>query len=189
MHAFLISILTVALSEIGDKTQLVALLLASRFRRPLPIIAGIITATLLNHALAGFLGGIAAAAIDPMVLRWLLGAVFIAMAFWALIPDRLDESAIGKHAAGGAFASSLICFFLAEMGDKTQIATAALAARFGTMLPVIVGTTIGLLIVDIPTVLFGHFFGDRLNPRWVRYAAAGLFLLFGVLVFLGVELF
>jgi len=189
MHATLVSTLTVAIAEIGDKTQFMALLLASRFRQPLPIIAGITVATLLNHGLAGLLGGIAAAAVDPTMLRWLLGLVFIAMAGWALVPDQFDESAIGKYAAGGAFVSSLICFFLAEMGDKTQIATAALAAHYGTMLPVILGTTIGLLLVDVPTVLFGHHFGNRLNPRWVRYIASAVFLIFGLLAFVPADRF
>jgi Ca2+/H+ antiporter, TMEM165/GDT1 family len=135
MDAALASALTVAAAEIGDKTQLLALLLACRFRRPLPIILGMLAATTLNHALAGLVGGLAAAALDPMLLRRALGVIFLAMAGWALIPDRLEEGRVARFAAGGAFFATAASFFLAEMGDKTQIATAALAARFATVFP------------------------------------------------------
>jgi putative Ca2+/H+ antiporter (TMEM165/GDT1 family) len=189
MDAALTSAVMVAVAEIGDKTQLLALLLASRFSRPMPIILGMLTATLANHVIAGLLGGIAAAAVDPVLLRWAVGLVFLAMAAWALIPDTIEESAIARRSAGGAYFASVLCFFLAEMGDKTQIATAALAARFGSMLPVILGTTLGMMAVDIPTVLFGQAVGRRINLRTMRYAAAALFALFGILALLGVELF
>ena len=188
MHAALVSAGSVALAEIGDKTQLLALLLATRFRQPVPIIFGMLTATLLNHAAAGVTGGLAAQAIDPTALRWALGLIFLVMAGWVLIPDSLDESAIERHAAGGAYLATAVSFFFAEMGDKTQIATAALAARYGTMLPVIAGTTLGMMMVDVPTVLFAHLAGHRLNPRWVRYVGAVLFAAFGAATLLGFEL-
>jgi putative Ca2+/H+ antiporter (TMEM165/GDT1 family) len=183
-----ISALTIAASEIGDKTQLLALLLAARFRRPVPIILGMLAATLLNHMLAGLTGSFAASLLDRTVLRWALGATFLAMAVWAVIPDRLDELRVERQAVGNAFLATAVSFFLAEMGDKTQIATAALAAHFGSMMPVIVGTTIGMMAVDIPTVLFGHLAGARLNLRWTRFVAAALFALFGILALLGVDL-
>lgn len=189
MHAALVSAGGIALAEIGDKTQLLALLLATRFRRPLPIILGMLTATLLNHAIAGVVGGLAAQAIDPTALRWTLGVIFLAMAGWTLIPDSLDEAAIGRRAAGGAYVATAVSFFFAEMGDKTQIATAALAAHYGTVLPVVAATTLGMMAVDVPTVLLAHLARDRLNPRWVRYIAAALFAVFGVLTLLGLELF
>lgn len=188
MEAFVVSMVVVAVGEIGDKTQLLALLLAARFRRPVPIILGMLGATALNHALAGLAGGFAAAWLDRGVLRWLLGATFLAVAGWALIPDALDERTVARRAVGGAFIATLTSFFLAEMGDKTQIATAALAAHFGQMMPVIIGTTIGMMAVDIPTVLFGHLAGDRLDPRRMRFVAAALFALFGLLALLGPEL-
>lgn len=188
MDAALTSALMVAISEIGDKTQLLALLLASRFRRPMPIILGMLAATTLNHGLAGLAGSMAAASIDPVLLRWGLGLTFLAMAGWALIPDTLDESGIARHAAGSAFIATAASFFLAEMGDKTQVATAALAAHFGAMAPVILGTTIGMMVVDVPTVLCGHLIGDRISPRGIRYVAAVFFALFGVLALLGIEL-
>ena len=188
MHSALTSAVLVAIAEIGDKTQLLALLLAGRFRAPLPIIFGMLTATLLNHALAGLVGGAAAASIDPALLRLALGALFLAMACWALIPDTIDASKTTRL-AGSAYLATTASFFLAEMGDKTQIATAALAARFGTILPVIIGTTAGMMIVDIPTVLFGHFAGARLDPRWTRLVAAALFAAFGALALLGIDLF
>ena len=189
MHAALTTAVLVAVAEIGDKTQLLALLLASRFGRPVPIILGMLTATLLNHTLAGLVGGIAAAAIDPTLLRWTVGLVFLAMAAWTLVPDTLGDGTLGRHASGGAYLASVLCFFLAEMGDKTQIATVALAARFGTMLPVVVGSTLGMMAVDIPTVLFGQFIGQRISLHYVRYAAAALFALFGILALLSVEIF
>jgi putative Ca2+/H+ antiporter (TMEM165/GDT1 family) len=189
MHAALFSAGMVALAEFGDKTQLLALLLATRFRRPVPIILGMLTATLLNHAAAGLVGGLAVAAIDPSLLRWTLGAAFLAMAAWTLVPDTLDETRAARGAVGSAYLATVVSFFLAEMGDKTQIATAALAARFGSVLPVIVGTTIGMMAVDIPTVLFGHLAGHRLDPRWARFVAAVAFALFGALALAGVEAF
>lgn len=185
MHAALASALLVALAEFGDKTQLLALLLASRYRRPLPIIFGMLTATVLNHALAGALGGLAAAELGPHLLRWLLAALFLGMAAWMLVPDRIDASRAVQGAGGNAYLATVASFFLAEMGDKTQIATIALAARYDAVLPVVAGTTIGMMAIDIPTVLFGHFAGARLDPRWTRGAAAALFVLFGVVALVG----
>jgi putative Ca2+/H+ antiporter (TMEM165/GDT1 family) len=188
MQSLLVSIGVVAVSEIGDKTQLLALLLASRFRKPAPIILGILVATALNHTLAGLAGGWIAAAVDPTVLRWVLGALFIAMAVWTLVPDRIDPESAGRIAAGGAFLVTAVSFFLAEIGDKTQIATAALAARFATIVPVVIGTTAGMLIADVPAVIFGHVAGNRLEARWVRRVAAAIFAGLGLLALLGINI-
>jgi Ca2+/H+ antiporter, TMEM165/GDT1 family len=174
----------VAIAEIGDKTQLLALLLAARFRKPVPIIAGILVATLLNHSLAGALGAWIKVAVDPMVLRWVLGASFIAMAGWALIPDRMDES--DQHLRGaGVFLATLTTFFLAEMGDKTQLATVAMAAKFATPVLVVLGTTLGMLIADVPAVFIGEKAATRIPLRLVRGVAAGLFALLGLATLLG----
>ena len=186
MEALLVSTGAVAVSEIGDKTQLLALLLASRFRKPIPIIGGILVATVANHTLAALLGSWIGAALPPAYLRWGLGVLFLAMAGWVLIPDKVDEEVSCRVTAGGAFVATSVCFFLAEMGDKTQIATLALAAQFGTVLPVIAGTTAGMLIADVPAVLCGQLAGDRLNPRWVRLAAALIFTALGLLTLFGI---
>jgi Ca2+/H+ antiporter, TMEM165/GDT1 family len=188
MHALLVSAGIVALSEIGDKTQLLALLLASRFRRPLPIILGMLVATTLNHALAAAAGAWVAGAVPPELLRWGLAACFLAMAAWALLPDTLDESRVSNRAAGGAFAATAICFFLAEFGDKTQLATAALAAKFGAVLPVVAGTTLGMMLADVPAVLLGHAAGHRISARWVRWLAAAVAAGLAAMTLLGVSL-
>ncbi len=189
MESLLISTGAVAVSEIGDKTQLLALLLASRFRRPIPIILGILVATLANHALAGLLGQWLGSAIAPELLRWGLGALFLGMAAWALMPDKMEGDGIGRlAAAGGAFLVTTVTFFLAEIGDKTQIATVALAAQFNSLLFVVIGTTAGMLIADVPAVVCGQLAGSRINPRWVRLAAAVIFATLGLLVLLGVEI-
>jgi putative Ca2+/H+ antiporter (TMEM165/GDT1 family) len=187
MEAFLTSISVVAISEIGDKTQLLALLLASRFKRPVPIILGILVATALNHAAAGLAGAWLVRVLDPGVLRVALGVAFIIMAGWALIPDTISQEEAGRMAARGAFVATVVSFFLAEMGDKTQIATAALAARFDAVIPVVLGTTIGMLIADVPAVLFGHLAGHRLNPRWVRIVAAAIFAALGISALAGYD--
>ncbi len=189
MHAALATVLLVAASEFGDKTQLLALFLASRFGRPVPIILGMLTATIANHLLAGLLGVLAAAALDPRWLRWGLAAAFLGMAVWMLVPDRADATQMARRAAGSAYLATVASFFLAEMGDKTQLATIALAARFDTVLPVVAGSTLGMLAVDIPTVLFGGYVATRIDPRWTRSAAAALFALFGGLALLGVAWF
>ncbi len=188
MESLLASAGVVAVSEIGDKTQLLALLLASRFRKPVPIILGILVATTLNHAAAGLAGAWLVRVLDPGTLRVALGVLFLAMAGWALIPDTISESEAGRMAARGAFVATAVAFFLAEMGDKTQIATAALAARFDEVIPVVIGTTAGMMIADVPAVLFGHAAGHRLDPRWVRIVAAVLFAALGVSALAGFDL-
>lgn len=178
--AALVSAGTVALAEIGDKTQLLALLLAARFRRPLPIIAGILVATLLNHALAAWLGTLAAQWLTPQVLRWLVAGSFIAIALWSLKPDTLDEGApLPLH---DAFIATSLAFFVAEIGDKTQVATVLLAAKYSPLWQVIVGTTIGMLLANVPVVMLGSRFADRLPLRAARIAAAALFLALGAWV-------
>ena len=173
MEALLTSLGVIAVAEIGDKTQLLSLALASRFRRPVPIILGILVATLANHTAAGLVGAWIGAQLAPSLLRWVLGFSFLGMAVWALVPDRPPDEVAGRR--HGAFIATAISFFLAEIGDKTQIATVALAARFDALLPVIVGTTAGMLAANVPAVLCGHYAGYRLDARWMRYAAAALF--------------
>ena len=158
MEAFLLSTGIVALAEMGDKTQLLALILAARFRKPWPIVCGILVATVANHAMAGALGAWVTTVIGPTTLRWILGASFIAMAVWMLIPDKMDDEETQAPPRWGVFGTTVVAFFLAEMGDKTQIATVALAARFRDLVPVVAGTTLGMLIADVPAV----FVGDRL---------------------------
>jgi len=182
MEAFLISLGVVAISEIGDKTQLLALLLAARFKRPVPIIAGIFVATVFNHAVAGALGGLIASMINPTVLRWGLGLLFIGMGAWALIPDKLDEESKLKDTATtwGIFWVTTVAFFIAEMGDKTQLATAALAARLDSVVLVVAGTTAGMMVADVPAIYIGRFATEKLQSRWVRFAAAALFVVMGI---------
>lgn len=185
MQAFLISSGVVALAEIGDKTQLLAFVLAARFRKPVPIVLAILLATLINHGFAGLLGVWLTALASPLVMRWVLGLSFLAMAAWTLIPDQLDEgdSRVGQY---GVFVTTLIAFFVAEMGDKTQIATIALAARFHDLLSVVAGTTLGMMLANVPAVLLGHRFAQRLPVRLVHGIAAALFACLGVATLLGV---
>jgi Ca2+/H+ antiporter, TMEM165/GDT1 family len=178
MEALLVSTTVVALGEIGDKTQLLALMLAVRYRRPWPIVAGIFVATLVNHAIAGAVGNWIRAVVPPDVLKWLLGLSFFAVAAWALRPDRIDESDARPASHLGVFAVTTIAFFLAEMGDKTQVATVVLAARFESLVAVVVGTTIGMLIANVPVVFAGQLAAERIPFRAVRIVAA---LLFGAL--------
>jgi putative Ca2+/H+ antiporter (TMEM165/GDT1 family) len=175
MDAFLVSILVVAIGEIGDKTQLLALLLAARFRRPLPIVLGILVATLANHALAGALGAWLRAFVPAAALRWLVAASFLAVALWALKPDRIDQRQDAEKPRLGVFAITVVAFFLAEIGDKTQIATMLLAAQFNNLLAVVAGTTLGMLIADVPVVFLGQAAAARIPLRLVRLIAAGLF--------------
>jgi putative Ca2+/H+ antiporter (TMEM165/GDT1 family) len=189
MHALLVSTLVVAVAEIGDKTQLLALLLASRFRQPVPILCGILLATLANHALAALAGQWAGEALAGPWLRWVLGLAFLAMAAWVLVPDRIAADEAARLRSGSAFLVTLCSFFVVEMGDKTQIATAALAARFDRLAPVVLGTTAGIVIADLPAVLFGHLAGKRLDPRWPRAIAALIFAAQGLLVLSGASLF
>lgn len=189
MYALFTSTGLVTISEIGDKTQLLALLLAARFHKPVPIVLGIFVATVLNHTAAALAGEWVASAVDPIYLRWGLGLLFIGMAAWALLPDRLDERAGSKIQAGGAFLTTAIAFFLAEIGDKTQIATAALAAQFGELLPVVIGTTLGMMIADVPVVFVGNAAGHRINLKLVRYVAAVIFAALGLFALTGISFF
>jgi putative Ca2+/H+ antiporter (TMEM165/GDT1 family) len=176
----------VAAAEIGDKTQLLALLLAARFRRPYPIIAGILIATLANHALAGIAGAWAGALVEGPWLRWSVGLSFLAMGAWALAPDRLEagDTPPGMLAAG-AFLATLTCFFLAEMGDKTQVAMILLAARLDGLAWIILGTTLGMMLANVPVVLFGHALASRVPARAVRMGAAVLFAGLGAAMLAG----
>ncbi len=178
MEALAVSTLTVALAEIGDKTQLLALLLAARYRRPWPIVGGILVATLLDHALAGWLGAWAASCLTPDVLRWVVAASFIGIALWTLKPDKLDEDE--ALPARGAFVATTIAFFIAEMGDKTQVATVLLAANYTPLWQVVAGTTVGMLFANVPVVLLGSRFAKRLPLRAARIAAALVFLALGL---------
>jgi putative Ca2+/H+ antiporter (TMEM165/GDT1 family) len=182
MESFLISTGVVALAEMGDKTQLLAFLLASRFKKPLPIIAGILVATILNHALAGALGSWLTQFLSPEMLRWILGIAFLAMAIWTLIPDKLDEEDTGIHKAFGVFSATLTTFFLAEMGDKTQVATVIMAAEFSSVILVIAGTTLGMLIADVPAVFLGKKFADKVPLKWIHAIAAAIFALLAILI-------
>ncbi len=169
----------------GDKTQLLAMLLAIKFRKPVPIILGILVATLLNHATAGLLGAWVARALGPDVLRWVIGVSFIAMAAWMLVPDKIDDEA-AKPSRFGAFGTTLIAFFLAEMGDKTQIATVALAARYPDLVSVVAGTTLGMMLADVPAVFVGDKLAKKVPMRLVHAIAAAIFGLLGVLTLLNV---
>ena len=183
MEALLTSTLLVAIAEIGDKTQLLSFVLAARLRRPWAIIGGIFAATIANHALAGSLGAWLAQLAGPEVMLWITGLLFIGFGLWALHPDALDDDP--KIHRAGAFVTTLIAFFLAEMGDKTQLATVALAARFDSLAAVVLGTTLGMMIANVPAVIIGEKLARRLPLKAIRLAAAGLFMLTGALTLLG----
>lgn len=186
MEAFLISTGIVALAEMGDKTQLLSLVLAAKFRKPWPIILGILIATLLNHALAGVLGAWLTSVLGPHALRWILGLGFLAMAVWMLIPDQLDEDdAKVQSSRFGVFATTLIAFFMAEMGDKTQVATVALAAQYQALMAVVAGTTLGMMIANVPAVLIGDKLAHKLPLKWIHGVAATIFAVLGLIVLLG----
>lgn len=187
MEAILVSTGVVALAEMGDKTQLLAFILAARFKRPLPIVLGILCATLLNHGLAGALGTWITTVIGPDILRWILGVSFIGMAIWTLIPDKIEEEETQIASKLGVFGATFITFFLAEMGDKTQLATIALAAHYAAPVMVIAGTTMGMLIADIPAVFLGNKFADKIPMKLVHSIAAGIFALMGVLTLLRLD--
>jgi Ca2+/H+ antiporter, TMEM165/GDT1 family len=187
MEALFISTGVVALAEIGDKTQLLAFILAARFKKPVPIILGILCATLVNHGLAGALGAWITSVVSPDAMRWGLGLSFIGMAIWTLIPDKIEEEETQVAQRLGVFGATLITFFLAEMGDKTQIATVALAAHYGAPLLVVIGTTLGMLIADVPAVFVGNKFAEKIPMRLVHSIAAGIFALMGVLTLFRVE--
>jgi putative Ca2+/H+ antiporter (TMEM165/GDT1 family) len=179
LEAFLVSAGVVALGEIGDKTQLLAMLLAARFRKPWPVILGILAATLVNHTLAGYVGTVLRSAVPADWLQWAIALSFFAVAVWALKPDAIGDDDAPATTSHGVFVVTAVAFFLAEMGDKTQVATAILASRFGMLAPVVAGTTLGMLIVDVPTVLFGRLAAKRLPLRAIRVAAALMFVVLG----------
>ncbi len=185
MEAFLLSTGIVALAEMGDKTQLLSLVLAARFKRPWPIVWGILAATVLNHALAGAVGAWVMAALGPDTMRWVLGVSFIAMAGWMLIPDKLDEDEASAKPGWGVFFATTWAFFLAEMGDKTQIATVALGAQYEPLIAVVAGTTLGMMLANAPVVFFGQAIVQRVPIKAVHAVAAGIFLVLGVSVLLG----
>jgi putative Ca2+/H+ antiporter (TMEM165/GDT1 family) len=184
MEAFFVSTGVVALAEVGDKTQLLAFILAAKFRRPWPIVWGILAATLLNHGVAGALGAWITGLMGPQTLRWVLGVSFLAMAAWTLVPDKFEEGD-AKLARHGVFLTTFIAFFLAEMGDKTQIATVALAAQFQAFWEVVAGTTVGMMLANVPAVFLGDRLAGRLPVRLVHLVAAAIFAVLGVLTLLG----
>lgn len=175
MESLYVPAFIVALAEIGDKTQLLALLLAARFRKPWPIIAGIVVATLANHFAAGAIGNWVASFFSAASLSWILAVSFVAVAFWTLIPDKLDDDEVAGLKRYGPFLTTLVAFFLAEMGDKTQVATVMLAAQYPNFILVIIGTTLGMLLANVPVVLAGNFAAERLPLTLIRRLAAGAF--------------
>ncbi len=187
MEAFLISTGIVALAEMGDKTQLLSLVLAARFRKPWPIVWGILVATLANHALAGGLGAWVTGLMGPTMLRWVLGVSFLAMAVWMLVPDKLDDDDADVTPKFGVFGTTVIAFFLAEMGDKTQIATVMLAAEYQSWLWVVAGTTLGMMLANAPVVWFGERITRLVPLTWVHRISAAVFVVLGLLVLFGSE--
>lgn len=185
MESLLVSTGVVALAEIGDKTQLLAFILAARFKKPVPIILGILAATIVNHGLAGALGAWITATVSPEILRWVLGLSFIGMAVWTMIPDKIEEEETQVAKKFGVFGATLITFFLAEMGDKTQIATVAMAAHYAAPLLVVIGTTLGMLIADVPAVFIGDKLANKIPMKLVHSIAAAIFALLGIATLLG----
>ena len=185
MESLLVSTGVVALAEIGDKTQLLAFILAARFKKPLPIILGILAATVINHGLAGALGAWITSTISPEVLRWVLGASFIGMAIWTMIPDKIEEEETQVAKRFGVLGATFITFFLAEMGDKTQIATVAMAAHYTAPLMVVIGTTLGMLIADVPAVFAGDKLANKIPMKLVHSIAAAVFALLGLATLMG----
>ena len=186
MEAFLVSTGIVALAEMGDKTQLLSLVLAARYRKPWPIVLGILVATVANHAMAGALGAWVTTTLGPDTLRWVLGLSFIAMAVWMLIPDQLDAvEGTERLSRLGVFGTTAVVFFLAEMGDKTQIATVAMAAHYPNPILVVMGTTLGMLIADVPAVFAGDKLANKIPMKLVHSIAAAIFALLGVATLLG----
>ena len=185
MESLFVPAAVVALAEIGDKTQLLAFLLAARFKKPVPIVLGILAATLVNHGLAGALGAWITSALDPAVLRWVLGLSFLAMAAWTLVPDKIEEEETRIAGRFGVFGATLATFFLAEMGDKTQVATVAMAAHYASPLLVVIGTTAGMLVADVPAVFLGDKLAHRIPMRRVHAVAAVIFALLGIATLLG----
>lgn len=185
MESLLVSTGVVALAEIGDKTQLLAFILAARFQKPVPIILGILAATIVNHGLAGALGAWITSAVSPEILRWVLGLSFIGMAIWTMIPDKIEEEETQVARRFGVFGATLITFFLAEMGDKTQVATVAMAAHYAAPLLVVIGTTLGMLIADVPAVFVGDKLATKIPMKLVHSIAAAIFALLGMATLLG----
>jgi putative Ca2+/H+ antiporter (TMEM165/GDT1 family) len=185
IETLLISTGVVALAEIGDKTQLLAFILAARFKRPLPIVAGILCATIFNHGLAGALGAWITSAVSPAILRWVLGLSFVGMAIWTLIPDAIEDEETQVAKRFGVFGATLVTFFLAEMGDKTQLATVAMAAHYPSPVVVVIGTTLGMLIADVPAVFAGDRLAAKIPMRLVHAVAAAIFLLLGLATLFG----
>jgi putative Ca2+/H+ antiporter (TMEM165/GDT1 family) len=183
LEALLFSVSVVALAEMGDKTQLLAFVLAAKFKRKLPIIMGILLATLANHSLAGYLGSWVARLVSAATLKWIIALSFFAFGVWTLKPDTLEQEQKLKRA--GVFVTTLVAFFLVEMGDKTQLATVALAAHYGSLVTVVLGTTLGMMIADVPAVWLGETFAQRVNMKVMRWIAAGLFVVLGILAVLG----
>jgi putative Ca2+/H+ antiporter (TMEM165/GDT1 family) len=180
MEAFIISVTSIATAEMGDRTQLLALVLSARYRKPWPIVAGVLCATLANHGVAGLIGALLGGQLPPALLDAAVGVSMIAMALWTLKPDKLDQQAVSATSAG-AFAATLIAFFVAEIGDKTQIATVALAAAYPNLIAVIGGTTCGMLIANVPVIFLGNAFAHRLPLRAMHYTASALFAVLGVI--------
>ena len=185
MESLFVPAAVVALAEIGDKTQLLAFLLAARFKKPVPIVLGILAATLVNHGLAGALGAWITSALDPAVLRWVLGLSFLGMAAWTLVPDKIEDEETRIAGRFGVFGATLVTFFLAEMGDKTQVATVAMAAHYASPLLVVIGTTAGMLVADVPAVFLGDKLAHRIPMRLVHAVAAVIFALLGIATLLG----
>jgi len=185
MEAFLVSTGIVALAEIGDKTQLLSLVLAARFRKPWPIVWGILVATLANHGLAGALGSWVTTQLGPEALRWVLGGSFLAMAVWILVPDKLDEGDQDAPPRFGIFATTVFAFFIAEMGDKTQVATVMLAAQFNSWFWVVAGTTLGMMLANAPVVWLGDALTRRVSLKWVHRISAVVFAVLGGLALWG----
>jgi putative Ca2+/H+ antiporter (TMEM165/GDT1 family) len=185
MESLLVSTLVVAIAEIGDKTQLLALLLAARFRKPVPIILGILVATIANHALAAWAGAAVASWVGPDVMRWVLGLSFLAMAAWIMVPDKVDDEP-KTTAKAGAFLTTLVAFFVLEIGDKTQLATVALAAKYNSLLLVTAGTTLGMMAANVPAVLLGEVAATKIPLKLVHSVAALIFAIMGVLVLMNV---
>lgn len=184
MEAFLVSTGIVALAEIGDKTQLLSLILAAKLRKPLPIILGIFVATLLNHGFAGAIGSWLTTLMGPETLRWILGLSFLAMAAWTLVPDKFDAQD-AKFAKLGVFGTTLVAFFLAEMGDKTQVATVALAAQYQSLVAVVAGTTVGMMLANVPAVILGDRIAHKIPAKTVHAVAAAIFAILGIATLCG----
>ncbi|MCQ8897117.1 TMEM165/GDT1 family protein [Limnobacter humi] len=183
--ALLVSTGVIALAEIGDKTQLLAFLLATKFKKPWPIVLGILAATLINHGLAGAVGAWVTASVGPDILRWVLGISFLGMAVWTLVPDQIENEEAQLASKFGVFGATFVTFFLAEMGDKTQIATVAMAAHYSDVFMVVAGTTLGMLIADVPAVFAGDRLASKIPMKLVHGVAAALFAALGLATLLG----